>query len=64
MPVTAKCYVTIRCDACGEGYDEIDITPKYAMDDLKASGWTGNYRKCFCPECSRQRVTSRKESKT
>lgn len=56
MPVVAKCYVTIRCDGCGEGHDEIGITPKYAMDDLKAAGWTGNYRRCFCPECSRKNL--------
>lgn len=56
MPVIAKCYVTIRCDGCGEGHDEIGVTPKYAMDDMKAAGWTGNYRKCFCPECSKKRA--------
>lgn len=52
MPIKAKRYVSIRCDMCKRGHDEIDITPKEAMEMLKLCGWTGTYKKCFCPVCS------------
>lgn len=52
MPISAMPCVSIRCDGCGRGHDEIFTTPKAEMENLKLYGWTGTYKKCFCPVCS------------
>ena len=33
-------------------HDEIYTTPAAEMENLKLYGWTGTYKKCFCPVCS------------
>ena len=55
MPIKAMPCVSIRCDGCGRGHDEIYTTPKSEMENLKLYGWTGTYKKCFCPVCSKGR---------
>ena len=55
MPIKAMPCVSIRCDCCGRGHDEVYSTPAAEMEHLKLYGWTGTYRKCFCPVCSKAR---------
>lgn len=55
MPIKAMPCVSIRCDGCGSGHDEMYSTPAAEMENLKLYGWTGTYRKCFCPVCSKAR---------
>ena len=55
MPISAMPCVAIRCDGCGRGHDEIFTPPKAEMENLKLYGWTGTYKKCFCPVCSNER---------
>ena len=62
MPVVAKCYVTINV-RMGEGHDEIGTTPKYAMDDLKAAGWTGNTGSVSAPSAVRKEQRNRTEDR-
>ena len=52
MPVAAMPCVSVRCDRCGYGFDECYATPATYMTILKENGWTGTYRKCYCPNCS------------
>lgn len=56
MPIKAMLCVSIRCDGCGCGHDEIYSTPKEEMEKLRLFGWTGTYRKCYCPVCSKKRL--------
>lgn len=59
MPISYMPCVSISCDNCGFGYDECHTSPKLEMENLKKQGWTGTYKKCFCPKCS-QRIEKRK----
>lgn len=54
MPIKRKTYLSITCDGCGTGYDAVDGSAKDEMQALRDNGWTGTYRKCFCPECSKR----------
>lgn len=54
MPIKRLDAVSITCDGCGTGYDEIGTSPQREMEYLKAWGWTGTYRKCYCLECSKK----------
>ena len=56
MPISAMPCVSIRCDGCGRGHDEEYTTPKQEMENLKVYGWTGTYKKCYCPVCSKDRA--------
>lgn len=56
MPIKAMPCVSIRCDGCGKGHDEMYTTPKWEMENLRRYGWTGTYKKCYCPECSIKRM--------
>lgn len=47
--------ISVRCDGCGHSYDEMHTTPKLEMDYLKKHGWTGTYKKYYCPICSEER---------
>lgn len=56
MPIRLLYAVSVRCDGCGKGWDDFYSTSRIAeyMQSLKSSeGWTGTYRKCYCPECSK-----------
>lgn len=50
--------VSVICDKCGYGFDEVHATPSTYMSILKNEGWTGTYRKCYCPNCSKIIATS------
>lgn len=52
MPIQAMPCVSITCDGCRRGHDEIWTTPRKEMEHLKLFGWTGTYKKCYCPVCS------------
>ena len=54
MGIKAMPCVAITCDMCGKGHDELWTTPKQEMKNLKNFGWTGTYKKCFCPDCSKK----------
>lgn len=55
MPIEIVPCTSIRCDGCGCGYDEVYVLPKDEVKHLKRAGWTGTYKKCFCPTCSRDK---------
>lgn len=55
MPIKRLDAVSVTCDGCGTGYDEIGTSPQREMESLKEWGWTGTYRKCYCPKCSAQK---------
>ena len=55
--------VSVRCNKCDCGYDEFYTTPKEEMEILKQQGWTGTYKKCFCPKCS-QEINNEKINKS
>ena len=60
MPVQRKTYISIRCDRCDAGEDILDWSSvPEIMEQLKADGWTGTYRKCFCPKCSREKAAEK-----
>lgn len=54
MSIKTMPCVSITCDGCGYGYDEMHTTPVQEIEVLKRLGWTGTYKKCFCPECSKK----------
>lgn len=62
MPIKAMPCVSIRCDGCGRGHDEMFTTPKKEIENLKLYGWTGTYKKCFCPVCSKGKETLNEKS--
>ena len=63
MGVVSLPCVSVTCDGCGYGYDEIGTNPRAYMEALRYVGWTGTYRKCYCPECSRkQKAVEQEES--
>ena len=51
MPIKSERYISVVCDGCGDGYDDIGGTVKQEIETLLKHGWTGTYRKCFCPSC-------------
>ena len=54
MAIKMICAVTVECDECGYNYDEVDVTPAEEMEEVRKYGWTGTYRKCWCPDCSKR----------
>jgi len=44
---------SIACDKCGEGFDTMGEarTISDQVQQLIESGWKGNRKKIFCPEC-------------
>lgn len=54
MPISLLYAVSVRCDGCGNGWDDIcSCRVAEYMESLKSEGWAGTYRKCYCPECSK-----------
>lgn len=54
MPISTLYAVSVRCDGCGKGWDDLySCRVAEYMESLKLEGWTGTYRKCYCPECSK-----------
>ena len=43
MPVLNMPYVSVRCDKCGYGFDELYANPITYMLILKENRWTGTY---------------------
>lgn len=56
--------VTVECDECGYNYDEVGLTPAEEMEEARKYGWTGTYRKCWCPDCSKRREALKDGSTT
>lgn len=58
MPIKSYNYVSVTCDKCGISFDEIDKNVLDTMEELRIEGWSGTYRKCYCPECTAEDTKS------
>lgn len=61
MPIKSIPCVCVQCDGCGIEYHDIYTTPIEKTENLKLNGWTGTYKKLFCPRCSQHMVKENKD---
>ena len=54
MPIKAMPCVSIRCDGCGRGHDEIYTTPKSEMENLKLYDGQEHIRNVFALSVARE----------
>ena len=61
MSIRVERYISVNCDGCDAGYDEMGNSAAEEFNKLKELGWTGTIRKCYCPICSFERRVARIE---